>query len=188
VQRDKYGLVNADDYATELMVLFDLVHRDESVGLVLKTQFHQNLRAASPRLAGPLERVLSTGRVELPSNGRHRNSVLPAEVAKSSDITLGHAFGGTASLESALAGCRSVLINSCGLQTKADPLYARVDIIATSVAEACRATGEYRRGERPAFGDWSPILREFDPYQDGQSARRFRSVLEEALCSGPARL
>jgi hypothetical protein len=149
---------------------------------VFKTQFRHNLQGAPPRLAEALDRALTTGRVEMPSKGRHRNIVLPAEVARSSDITIGHAFGGTASLESALAGSRGVMIDRSGLDTNRDPLYAGLDIICPSMAAACEAIEAFRRGERPRLGDWAPILGEFDPFRDGHSAGRLRAVLEEAVC------
>jgi hypothetical protein len=183
VQRDKYGWLNVDEYAAEVRALLRLVREDASVGVIFKTQFHQNLQGAAPELAAAMEAAVATGRVEIPARGRHRNVVLPVEVARSSDITLGHAFGGTASLEAALAGCRSVLINACGLVTAVDDLYARADIARSSMADAVAAIGRYRAGDpaAAALGDWTPILASFDPYRDGQSAARMRAILEEAV-------
>jgi hypothetical protein len=183
VQRDKYGLVSLSEYEAHLELLLARVVDDRSLGLVFKTQFHHNLDGMSDRLRDALNRGLATGRVELPAHGRHRNTVFPAEVALSSDITIGFAIGSTASLEAALAGCRSLIVNAHGLMTDADALYLRADIQYPTLADALHAIDRYRRGEpaQTALGDWSDILPEFDPFRDGRSAARLRTVIEEAI-------
>ncbi|HXG55446.1 MAG TPA: hypothetical protein VNJ03_08730 [Vicinamibacterales bacterium] len=183
IQRDKYGWVSADDHEAELRALVELVLGDPSVGLVIKTQFHHNIQLASSKLKADLAEAERTGRLEMPSHGRHRNSVLPCEVAASSDITIGHVFGGSASLESALAGSRSVMVNSLGIVSLADPLYARAQIVLPSMDAVLAAIAALRRGDpgRQALGDWTPILSEFDVFRDGRSADRFRAAVESAV-------
>jgi hypothetical protein len=183
VQDDKYGLVHRDEYEAELLLLLDLVQRDPSVGLVVKTQFRHNMKRASPRLQQAIAAAIETGRVELPSHGRHRNVVLPAEVAASADITIGHFFGATASLESALAGCRSLMVNTCGHWSRADHLYKSVDVLYMTLEDACDAIARLRAGDPAcrALGDWSSILPHFDPYRDGDSAARLYAALRAAV-------
>jgi hypothetical protein len=183
VQEDRYGLVSLDEYESQVETLADRLASDASLGLVLKTQFRRHLDAPSDRLRRALDRLKATGRAELPAHGHHRNTVFPAEVALSSDITIGFAIGGTASLESALAGGRSLIVNSYGLVTENDALYARADILYPTLPAALDAIDVFRLGgpERARLGDWRDILPEFDPFRDGDAAGRLRALVTQAV-------
>lgn len=182
VQRDKYGLVSLRDYEQELLELLEWLQRDPSVGLVLKTQFLSHHTQVSVRVAARLATAVKTGRLEVPVAGRHRNVILPAEVAASCDITIGHAIGGTASLEAALVGCRSLILNTYNVVTDADPTLARADIVYPSMSVALDAIDALRSGkdEAASLGDWSPILHEFDPFADEDASARLFAVLGKA--------
>ncbi len=180
VERERYGLVHADEYEAQLFALLDKVSRDSSLGLVFKTQFLHNLAGISEGLRHALLAAQATGRVELPAVGTHRNVVFPAEVAMASDITVGYVIGGTASLESALAGARSVIVNSYGFVTDMDDLFAQADIMLPTLANALEAIDSHRRGERPLLGDWTSILPSFDHYRDGGAADRLKEVVARA--------
>ncbi len=154
---------------------------------MIKTQFHHNLYRLSPDVAEAVARAERTGRLERPEQGSHRNSVLPAEAALSADLVIGFAIGGTASLEAALAGRRSLMVNVYGFRSAADVLYARCDIVYPTLDAALEAIEAYRRGDAPRarLGDWSPILSEFDRFQDGRAAKRLRNLVER-MCAGEA--
>lgn len=180
---DKYGIVTFEAHWTEILTLLSLVIDDPSIGLIVKTQFQWN----SPRHLGKLENVRvaaeSTGRYVELTHGLHRNIVFPAEAALSADIIIGQAVGSTASLEAALAGGRSILLNPYDMKGDNDPLYARADIVYSSLEDALEAIKELRRGkpERIDLGDWSPIIHHFDPFRDGRSGERMRRLLEQSV-------
>jgi len=183
IQADKYGLVDIDEYENELLQLLEWMHRDPTHGVVFKTQFLAHQSRLSAKVTAAVAEAVETQRFEMPSIGRHRNVVLPCEVAASADFTIGHAFGGTAPLESALAGCRSLLVNSCNLITEADAVYGRVDVVVPSVGAALTAIDEYRAGSpsRRQLGDWGPILPDFDAFRDEGSASRLYGMVAAAV-------
>ena len=183
VHDHKYTMVPKRDYEDQLLVLLERLIHDRSLGVVVKTQFRQEWIHSSVRLRKHLTMAAETGRFEIPAQGGHRNGILPAEVALSADIVIGQSFGGTASLEAALAGSRSVLINSYGFRGEMDSLYARAQILFPSLDAALEAIDAYRCGD-PAFrwlGDWSAILSAFDPFRDGRAGRRLRCLVEESV-------
>jgi hypothetical protein len=117
------------------------------------------------------------------SHGSHRNTVFPAEAALAADIAIGHVFGATASLEAARAGRRSLMLNEHGFKGVHDHVYERAEIVFSSLGDALEAVRRYRAGD-PAhaeLGDWTPILDYFDPFRDGDSGRRMRSLLNELV-------
>lgn len=180
---EKYGLISGDDHRAEVLGLIRLLLEDPSVGLVVKTQY---LRHSPGRLGGmesPLARAQATGRYLELRHGVHRNIVLPAEAALVADLAIGHAAGGTASLEAALVGARSIILNPYGVTGHNDDIYAQADIVYASMAEALDAIRQYRAGapDRRNLGDWSSILHHFDPYRDGKAGHRMREILERIL-------
>ena len=149
------------------------------MAVVLKCQFQRNAASGHPRLLERLEAARKTGRLLELSHGRLRNTVFPAEAALTADLTIGHIVGGTASLESALAGRRSVLLNPYGYDGANNPLYARADIVYGSMAEALEAVARHRVGDPGAarLGDWSDILPSLDPFRDSRAADRINTFV-----------
>jgi hypothetical protein len=186
--RGKYELVLRDDLIKEIHTLLKLVIDNSSWGLVIKSQFQRHSPVQFPELAEIRGAAKRTGRYLELSHGVTRNIVFPAEAAMISDMALAHAVGATAALESALAGTRTILLNPYAMKTDNDPLYERADIVYASLASALKAIDDYRAGhaERARLGDWSPILRAFDPYADGNAAKRLRALLEKEM-AGSAR-
>jgi hypothetical protein len=186
VQDDRYGLIHIDEYAAQLLKLLELLETDRTLGVIIKSQFHRSMERGSARISAPLQKALSTGRLEIPAAGNHRNSVLPAEVAQSCDVVIGNIVGGTASLEAALTGCRSVLLSEYGLRTANDALYAKVDVVYPDLDAALRAIQRFRAGDPAAsgLGDWSPILPAFDRFRDGGAARRLQEIVGAATLPG----
>jgi hypothetical protein len=183
LQRDKYGTTHPRDLEAELGLLLRRVEQDPTVGLILKPQFMRNSPASVPELRSIIEAAERTGRVVVASEGAHRNNVLPAEAALSADIAIGYLSGGTASLEAALAGARSVMLNPYGFVTPHDDVYARSPVVYRSMPDALDAIDRFRRGEAgfAGVGDWSPIARHFDKFCDGGAARRTRMFIESAF-------
>lgn len=183
VQHSKYGWLNRDDYEQDLRFLLEAVMSEPDLGLVIKPQFHKNMEGMSADLTTLLKAAVATGRVELPSTPGHRNGVFPAEIASSCDLVLGHLFGGTASLEAALAGCRSLMIDSRPVHLPRLGIYRTANLVVSSIEDAWLAISRYRAGvpSYATLGDWGPILGQFDEYRDDKSADRMRQHLYDAL-------
>ena len=183
LQRDKYGTTHPSDLEADLRLLLQRLLDDPSAGLILKPQFMRFAPKEVPELRAVIEAAERTGRAMVVSDGVHRNNVLPAEAALSADIAIGHASGGTASLEAALVGRRSVMLNPYGFVTPHDALYATCGLVYPSLPHALDAIDRFRRGDRDAggVGDWSPIVHHFDPFRDGHAARRTRHLIEAAI-------
>jgi hypothetical protein len=183
VQSGKYGWISPAEYERDLLFLLDKVQQDPSLALVIKTQFHKNLGTASPRLRAAMAAASASGRLELPSHGTHRNTVLPAEIGAAADVVIGHAFGGTASLEAALVGCRSIMVSECPLRAAQLDVYERAELVFPSLGAAWVAIDGFRGGDpaRQRLGDWSAILPEFDPFRDDRSADRLRAIVAAAV-------
>jgi len=195
VEHHKYGLIDAEAQRDDIFALLALLRDDPSVALVTKTQYLRNSPSRVAGLAADIAAAKRTGRCLEFLHGVHRNTVLPAEAALVADITIGHAVGGTASLEAALAGVRSIVLNPYGKLDGNSSLYAQADIVFPSMGAALEAIREYRAGvpSRRGLGDWAPILQHFDPYRDGRAGYRIREILEQAVLrddpvrSGPDR-
>lgn len=189
MQPNKYGVISPEDRRDELLALLRLVLDDPSIGLVVKTKYHWNSPSSFDALKPAVDQAMATGRYLELSRGAHRNIVLPAEAAMMADMTIGQAIGGTTALESALAGTRSILVNPYGTSNVNHCLYQQADILYPSMDSALKAIQAFREGspDHQGLGDWSGIISQFDPYRDGQAARRMASYIRylfEALGDG----
>ena len=177
VQENRWGLISEEDYLKELHMLFELILNEPRIGVILKSQFVRNSATKKYHDDLLLKQAFQTGRIMEVESGTHRNRIFPAEAALASDVTIGHKFGATASLESAIAGIRSVLINPSGFISAHDELYAECEIEFKSLREALDAIMKYRSGEKKyrKLGDWSEIIDQFVSYCDGGGAERILS-------------
>lgn len=184
----KYGLSTYEEHCDELRALLELVVRDPSIGLVTKVQFERNAASRLPGFESLVDQATATGRFVELLKGVHRNTVFPAEAAMAADLTIGHAIGSTASLEAALAGSRSVMLNPYMMRDANHTKYGEADILLPSLPAALDAIDAYRQGRRPALGDWTSIIDHFDPFRDGRAAHRLRSVLDRRLAAVETRV
>jgi hypothetical protein len=179
----KYGLMTQSEFDAEIRELVRFALNNDNVGVIFKSQF----RKRSPTVRLPddpeLRDAIATGRVVDLCVGTHRNIVFPAEAALASDLAIGHLVGATAGLEAALAGTRCLLLNFNGVKTASDDLYARGQIVFSTLAEALRATTRFRAGDDDfrLLGDWSGLIHELDPFRDGLAAARLRTLLTSVL-------
>lgn len=186
VQHDRWGLVSKDDHLAELHVLAKAVLEDKSFGVVAKSQFMKN----SPSQLYPddalIQSAKATGRYLELMEGRHRNDIYPIEAALVADICISHKFGATAALEAAIAGVRTVLLDSYGSKTRWDAIYAQADIEHETIEQLMEALARYRSGSEndQALGDWMPILHHFDPYLDGRATYRLHEMMKRYMDDG----
>jgi hypothetical protein len=179
VQHNQWGLVNKDDHLAELHALAKAALEDTSFGVVIKSQFMKNTPSQLYPNDDLIQSAKATGRYLELMEGKHRNDIYPVEAALVADMCISHKFGATAALESAVAGVRTVLLDSYGSKTCWDALYAQVDIEYETIGPLMEAITRYRSGSDAdqSLGDWSPILHHFDPYLDGQATNRLREVV-----------
>ncbi len=180
VQHNRWGLVSKDDHLAELHALAKVVLEDASFGVIIKSQFMKNTPSQLYPSDDLIQSAKATGRYLELMEGRHRNDIYPVEAALAADMCISHKFGATAALESAVAGVRTVLLDSYGSQTQWDAIYAQVNIEYQTIDQVMEAISRYRSGSDAdqSLGDWSPILHHFDPYLDGQATKRLREVVE----------
>jgi hypothetical protein len=177
VQENRWGLISEEDYLKELHMLFELILNEPRIGVILKSQFVRNSATKKYHDDLLLKQAFQTGRIMEVESGTHRNRIFPAETALASDVTIGHKFGATASLESAVAGIRSLLINRAGFISAHDELYAECEIEFKSLREALDAIMKYRSDKIKyhKLGDWAEIIDQFVSYCDGGGAERILS-------------
>lgn len=179
----KYAVITEREHEAELLSLLEFVLNDSSIGLVVKSQFHRNSPGNLKHMKQIVESAKATGRYTELLHGIHRNTVFPAEAALCADIAIGSTVGATASLEAALVGVRSILLNQYGLKSDNDYLYSQEDIVYSSMNEALNSIRDFRAGVKKSagLGDWSSIINHFDSYRDGNAGYRMRDLLENAV-------
>jgi hypothetical protein len=173
--------------------LLEKLLSEPRLGLVFKPKVPATLRRRIGPVAQLLEKAIQTGRCHLYEKGVVQGTYPPAIAALSADVAIhGHLCAGTAGVEAALAGVRTLLLDREGWSVS--PLYrlgvGRVVFI--NWLELWNALVEYRRSpERfPGFGDWSPMINELDPFHDGRAAERMGMYLHwllEGLKAGERR-
>jgi hypothetical protein len=169
--------------------LLDKLLKDPALGLVFKPKKPTTLRRRLGKVAGLLEQALETGRCYLYEEGIAATEVLPCEASQAADVTIGLMSGGTAAMEAALAGGRTLLLDREFITYH--PLYALGvgQVVFLDWDSLWDVLSAYREEPRsaPGFGDWSAILDDLDPFRDGRAAQRMGEYigwLSEALGRG----
>lgn len=182
VETSRWGLVSKKDHLDELHELAKLILSDAQTGLVLKSQYMRN----SPSQLYPddtlIQNAKATGRYLELMEGVHRNEIYPTEAALVSDLCISHKFGATAGLEAAVAGVRTVLLDTYGCTTIHDETYGKADIIYQTMDSLMEAIAVFRAGTgHYDLGDWSGVLPYFDPYCDGDAPGRLYDTINESV-------
>lgn len=180
VQYNKWGLVNKSDHLHELHILARLVLNDPTIGVVIKSQFQKN----KPSRLYPKDELISnavnSGRFLELHAGLIRNDIFPIEAALISDIAIGHKFGATASLEVALEGVRSVMLDKYGTRTIWDEFYDRPSITFSTMESLIEAIQQLRDNNQKfnELGDWSSFIHLLSTKSDINPVKRLREVVE----------
>jgi hypothetical protein len=169
--------------------LLDKLLKDPYLGLVFKPKKPTTLRRRLGNVAGLLDQALETGRCYLYKEGIGATEALPCEASQAADVTVGLMAGGTAAMEAALAGGRTLLLDREFISYH--PLYALGvgRVVFLDWDSLWVALSAYRQDScsAPGFGDWSAILDDLDPFRDGKAAKRMGEYigwLSEALGQG----
>lgn len=158
---DKWGLISPEGHARELEELLQYIEAYSNIGVVVKTQFMSALPSRIYAENILIKRLIKTGQYIELGQGTHRNIVAPAEAALTSDVCIGQIFGATASLEAALCGTRSLLLNPFGGRTLQDEIYEKADVVYHDIHSAIRAVQQLRLNPHLPIGDWSKIIHKF---------------------------
>ena len=174
----KYAEITKEIHRHEILLLAHLVLSHKKIAVIVKSQFIYNRISLIYKSDEIIQEALATGRLLDLCNGDVRNNVYPTEVAHAADICIGNAVGATASLEVAVCGVRSVMVNPL----KVEAVWTRFlgTTIIFSNREDCLLTiQDFDRNAlaNSNVGDWSSVIRNFDPYVDDSSFRRIQSVV-----------
>ncbi|MDB9757237.1 hypothetical protein OAB62_06130 [Pseudomonadales bacterium] len=175
----KYAEITKEIHRHEILLLAHLVLAQEEIAVIVKSQFIRHSTALVYKSDKIIQEALATGRLlDLCQGDDVRNNVYPAEVACASDICIGNAVGATASLEAALCGTRSVMVNPYKVEATWTHLLGK-NIVFSNLEDCLINIQGYDRTDlaNSNLGDWSSVIRNFDPYVDEFSFRRIQSVI-----------
>jgi hypothetical protein len=158
---DLWAWKTKSEYLSDVEALCNYVISNKDVGVIFKTQFVRNNPSIMFPDNGLIAEALSTKRIVFPWLGNHRNLILPSEIALASDICIGDIVGGTASLEAALCGSKSIMIDSMNFGVKNRRIYYdQRGIVFKDFNSGLEAISENRKnfGVKNGLGDWSTLF------------------------------
>ncbi len=172
--------------------LLNWLLEDPSLGIVFKPKAALTLLSRTRGIEALLERAKRTGRCAVLHSDFVVGNTYPAEAAGMADVCIGKLIGCTAALEARLFGVRTILIDTEKLASHRFRDWDDGHVVFDDWKSLRCAVERYRSKpeEYPRFGDWSPWLRELDPFQDGRAAQRlglFVSWLQDELSQGATR-
>ena len=164
------------DYEYVLNWLLD----DPTLGMVFKPKNSTDLFTRISSISELIERAKGTGRCHFLTSDTMSGSVYPAEAALVADVAIGKILGGSAAFEGHLAGVPSALINS-GHKGHPFTYWGQNQVIFNDWISLRDALDEFRRNpeSNPEFGDWSPGMKDLDPFRDGHAGDRMGKYLGE---------
>jgi hypothetical protein len=178
----KFSLTNKEHHHYEVSKLAELVISNKEIAVIIKTQFIKNNIASQYSLDQTIQGALNTGRlIDLCHGSDIRNTAYPTEVALASDICVGNMVGGTASLEVALSGNRSAVINPYNFEASWKHLLSGQNIVFPDLDHFLLAMQDIHKIDinSTSLGDWSSIINEFDPHHNEFSFERIqREILQ----------
>ena len=159
------------------------------LGLIFKPKVAKNLRKRLGDVTELLDKGIATGRVMIfEESGNHTTLAPPVLAGMASDVCI-HGHYGTASLECALQGVKTLVIDREGEPFHKFNSLPKDKIVFSNWSDALSAFIEHI--ENPSgisgFGDWSDYLDEFDPFRDGKAAYRmgrYLNWLQEGFDAG----
>ena len=114
------------------------------------------------------------------ASGRHTASAPPILAGLSADVCIhSHLSSGTASLECALEGIPTLLIDREGCPDSKLYELPEGKVVFKNWPETIDALMEHFQTPQgiPGFGDWSGIIDQLDPFRDGKAASRIGTYL-----------
>jgi hypothetical protein len=183
IQTKKYGMIHINNHYEDIIALAKLVNNDSTITVVIKSQFINNSPGVIFKGNNIVESAIDTGRFIDIFHGNNRNIILPSEAAMASDFVIGHAVGATAGLEAALCGKRCILLNPYDMYGSNIDIFKSKHILYPKLETALKAIVSFKNNNTKLkdLGDWSDILKIYDPFLDRKSANRTRSIIEDSM-------
>ena len=175
----KFSLTNKDHHYQDILKLAKVVLSDQSIAVIIKPQFTINT-SKQYNNNSLITKAFKTGRLlELCRGNDRRNRVYPAEVGQICDICVGNILGGSASLEVAVIGRRSVMVNPYNVIPTWQNLFADKNILFQDLEKFLYEIRSLDNNDllKTNIGDWSSILKNFDPYEDEMSFKRIQKAI-----------
>jgi len=170
----RWNIYASHEYATKVYeYLLKWLLADPTLGLILKPKRPADLYQRINSISELIHNAKQCGRCIFMDSGPFYG-IYPAEAALMADLCIGSAIGGTAALEARLAGVPTVLIESVGIRNPYFQGFGHGSVVFNdwealrSAVEKYRVSPETQEG----LGDWSGVLNNFDPFQDGQASLR----------------
>ena len=167
--------------------LCDRLEEDPTLGLILKPKSPHTL----PQRMGPgwpqLARLIEQGRCVMLNARSTDESYLPCVASCAADVAINWVLGGTAGLESALAGTRTLLVRHHFSQGE---FRQRLEgaVSFQGWAELWQAVKRLRANPSdPIIGNWEPVMEQYASFRDGKASERMQAYvgwLYEALAAG----
>ena len=178
----KFSITNREHHHYEISKLAEFVISNKKIAVIIKTQFIKNNISSLYSLDQKIQAALNTGRlIDLCHGSDIRNDAYPTEVALASDICVGNMVGGTASLEVALSGSRSVIIDPYNHEASWKHVLSGQNIVFPDLDHFMKAIQDIDKTNinSTSLGDWSSIINEFDPHYNEFSFERIqREILQ----------
>ena len=155
------------------------------LGVVFKPKKADTLR----RRLGPVNELLleaeKTGRcIVFESSGRHQSNVPALLAGLAADVVIhGHLHAGTAALECASYGKKTLLVDREGaLFSKLHEL-PKGSVVFDNWPDAIEALINYFKMDAidPEFGDWSNFIKEYNPFNDNKGSYRMSLYMQDLL-------
>ncbi len=156
------------------------------VGAVFKPKNPHTLRRRLGSVNELLDEALATGRCHVygDQSGDGATLVPPVLAALSADVAVhGHLSAGTSAFESALAGVPSLLVDREGWRWSKLYELGEGNVVFSDWPSCLEGIFDYWKApqEHGDFGNWSPLMDELDPFQDGRGAERMGNYLHHLI-------
>ena len=180
IQIGKFVLYNDMDHKYDIERLATAVIENSKLGVVVKTQFNYNRPSILYQDNIIIQEALKTGRFIDIGSGKLRNDIFAAQMALSSDLSVGHSYGATASLEAAVYGINSVLISHHRSLSKWDYLYNQSNILYDSIESVIKTVvdNDYKI---ETIGNWSGIISKFHYSQLFSAKEKINNQIKELI-------
>ncbi len=170
--------------------LCDRLAGDEALGVILKPKRPETL----PDRLGPvwrrIQQFIDSGRCIFLGAQSLDDRYLPCVAACASDLAVSMLEGGTAGLESYLAGARTLMLRHAAHPGVFEKL-PRGSVVFDTWKELWEAVERYRANPGdPQIGNWEPIIDQLASLRDGRASERigkYITWLYEALDAGKSR-
>ncbi|MCK5579880.1 MAG: hypothetical protein KAJ18_01255 [Candidatus Omnitrophica bacterium] len=160
--------------------ILNKVLENPEIGLILKPKVSETLVKRLGEVSKLLDAALATGRCYI------FDKCYPTAIAGfAADVVVhGHAMAVSAGLEPALNGVPTLLLDREGWPVSKMYKFGKGKIVFDAWEDLWTAMEEHWRMPGrgvSGFGDWSPVINDFDPFRDGRAVERVSTYFEWIL-------